>query len=134
MKTENKKTGTKTTTQFTPEQIAEVLAALTPAQLAVAANERKQASLQPLLDEYTSTRTTLLDLEAQIKGINPSWNPPKAPSTADNILTWLKSQTGPVTRTQIANGIGKRYVDAPLKKLVSKGSLTFKDDKYTVTA
>ena len=104
------KKNTSNTNQFSPEQIAKVLATLTPEQLAAAAKERQQASLQPLIE----------------------WNPPKSPSVSDKILSWVTAQNKAVTKVEISAGVGKKFVLSAIKKLVTKGSLTVKDDKYSV--
>lgn len=126
------KTNTKTAT-FTPEQIAKVLATLSPEQLTAAAKERQQASLQPLIDEYTKTDAALSELQRQIQAINPEWNPPKAPSVADKIVVWVTEQNRAVTKDEIAAGVGKKFVAGVLKKLVKKAKLVAKDDKFSVS-
>jgi hypothetical protein len=118
--------------QFSPEQIAKMLATLTPEQLAAAARERQQASLQPLIDEYAKTEASLSELKMKIQAINPEWNPPKSPSVSEKILLWVKEQKKPVTKNEISAGIGKKFVTIAVKKLLGKGSLTVKDGKYSV--
>jgi hypothetical protein len=127
------KKNTNNVNQFTPEQIAKMLATLTPEQLATAAKERQQASLQPLIDEYIKTDATISELEMKIQAINPEWNPPKSPSVSEKILLWVTEQKKPVTKAEISAGIGKKFVTSAIKKLVTKGSLTVKDDKYSVS-
>ena len=121
------------TASFTPEQVAKVLATLTPEQLAAAARERQQASLQPLIDEYTKKESALSELKTRIQAIDSDWIPPKAPSVSDKIMSWVTGQNKAVTKTEISAGIGKKFVTSALKKLLEKGSLTVKDDKFSVS-
>jgi len=127
------KKNTSNTNQFSAEQIAKVLATLTPEQLAAAAKERQQASLQPLIDEYTKTDAILSELEMKIQAIQPDWNPPKSPSVSDKILSWVTAQNKAVTKAEISAGVGKKFVLSAIKKLVTKGNLAVKDDKYSVS-
>jgi predicted GTPase len=133
MKTETKKNANETKTpEFTPEQIAQVLAAMSPEQLATAARERQQVSLAPLIAQHAETKAELDELEARIRTINPEWNPPKPVSVADKVISWMTARNQPATKAEVSTGIGKQYVSAALKKLVANGKLTLATDKYSL--
>jgi hypothetical protein len=110
------------------------IASLSADQLAAAAKERQMGSLQPLIDEYTTTETTLGELKRKIQAINPEWNPP---TLGEKIAAWVLEQEKPVTAEQIRGKFKADYgygaIKLTLGKLTEKGTLTVKDNKYSVT-
>lgn len=58
----------------TQEEINRVLAALDVTELTRLAHEKKQASLQPMIDEFTQTDKRLVELRKAIREVNPEWN------------------------------------------------------------
>ncbi len=60
----------------TQEEIDRVLAALDVTELNRLALEKKYASLQPMIDEFTQTEKRLVELRKSIREVNPDWAPP----------------------------------------------------------
>ena len=81
----------------TQDEISRVLAALDATELTRLATEKRQASLEPMVQEYGQTEKRLVELRKSIREVNPEWNPP---TLADRILSFIKSK-GTATADQI---------------------------------
>jgi hypothetical protein len=73
----------------TQDEISRVLAALDVTELTRLAQEKKQASLEPMIAEYGQTEKRLVELRKTIREVNPEWNPP---TLADRILGFIKTK------------------------------------------
>jgi hypothetical protein len=104
----------------------------TPEQLAAAVKERQLASLEPLKTEYAETVSKLGDLAGRISAIDPTWEPPTPPTVTDRVLAFVKTQGKAVSRSEIAAGVGTKYIGNTLKKMVEK-SKTLRFDKTAKT-
>jgi hypothetical protein len=118
--------------ELTPELIRALLARMTPERLAAAAKERQRASLDPLKKESLETVSELGKLADQIDAIDPTWEPPKEPTTPEKIQAWVKAQGKPVSKSEIANGLGTKYIGNTVKKMVEKAK-TLSFDKTAKT-
>lgn len=115
------------------DEIARVLAALDANELTRLANEKKQASLEPMIAEYGQTEKRLVELRKSIRGVNPEWNPP---TLADRILTFIKSK-GMATADQIVkefNGSATPFLTKNVLKKKTDTLWTAKDGKFSPVA
>ena len=122
--------------QFTPEQIAAVLAGLTPEQLAAAAKERQQASLAPMIEEYRTTEERLTALRMQISKINPEWKPPSLDTKIVNFVADGQKTPEEIRSHFRAQGFQYGTLKMSLKRLTQnpksdENRLTLKDGKYS---
>lgn len=93
--------------------------------------ERKQATYQPLIDEYETTENKLNELRTRINAIDPYW----APATlADKILTFITDKGGKnvdeKTILEQFKTVQAGYVKNTLKKGVDT-RWTVKEQKYS---
>ena len=114
---DNKMKTNKNNKPVTQDEISRVLASLDATELARLANEKKQASLEPMIAEYGQTENRLVELRKTIREVNPNWNPPtlanrmlgfintKGKATADEIV---KEFTGSATSYLIKNVLKKK--------------------------
>jgi hypothetical protein len=117
----------------TKDEIARVLAALDVTELSRLAQEKKQASLEPMIAEYNQTEQRLSDLKKSIQDVNPHWRPA---TLADRILGFIKSK-GKATADEIVkefNGSATPFLIRNVLKKKTDSLWTAKDGKFaTVT-
>src|SRR5215831_4569069 len=76
----------------TQDEIARVLSAVSAEDLSKMAVERRQAELQPTIEEYNTCEKQLVELKKKIQSINPDWHPP---TLADRILSFITEKGKP---------------------------------------
>ena len=117
----------------TQEEINRVLATLDVTELTRLAREKKQASLQPMIDEFTQTDKRLIELRKSIREVNPEWNPP---TLADRIQAFIKSK-GKATTEEIVkefNGSATPFLTKNVLKKKEDTLWTNKDGKFSAIA
>ncbi len=131
MKTKDNKMKTnKNNKPVTQDEISRVLAALDATELSRLANEKKQASLEPMIAEYGQTENRLVELRKTIREVNPNWNPP---TLADRILGFIKSK-GKATADEIVKeftGSATSYLIRNVLKKKTDSLWTAKDGKFS---
>lgn len=114
----------------TQEEISRVLAALDVTELARLTNEKKQASLEPMIAEYGQTENRLVELRKTIREVNPNWAPP---TLADRMLGFIKSK-GKATADEIVKeftGSATSYLVKNILKKKTDTLWTAKDGKFS---
>jgi len=114
----------------TQDEISRVLAALDATELSRLANEKKQASLEPMIAEYGQTENRLVELRKTIREVNPNWNPP---TLADRMLGFIKSK-GKATADEIVKeftGSATSYLIKNVLKKKTDTLWTAKDGKFS---
>lgn len=117
----------------TQEEINRVLAALDVTELTRLAREKKQASLQPMIDDFTQTDKRLVELRKAIREVNPEWNPP---TLADRIQAFIKSK-GKATAEEIVkefSGSATPFLTKNVLKKKTDTLWTAKDGKFSAVA
>jgi len=131
MKTKDNKMKTnKNSKPVTQDEISRVLAALDATELSRLANEKKQASLEPMIAEYGQTENRLVELRKTIREVNPNWNPP---TLADRMLGFIKSK-GKATADEIVKeftGSATSYLIKNVLKKKTDTLWTAKDGKFS---
>jgi predicted DNA-binding protein YlxM (UPF0122 family) len=95
--------------------------------------EKKQATYQPMIDEYEATESKLNELRFKIQTIDPQWQPK---TLADKIVEFVTEKGGKnVEEKSILerfNTVQGGYIKNTLKKITGEGGrLTVKEQKYT---
>lgn len=96
-------------------------------------NEKRAASVGPLLNRHAEVSKQLSEIENEIRAVNPKWS---APTLADKILEYVKGAKKGVSLSDIKSAVGSNLTYTAMKKLVETDKTLTKgaDDKYTVTA
>jgi hypothetical protein len=113
----------------TQDEISRVLAALDATELTRLAMEKKQASLEPMIQEYGQTEKRLVELRKSIREVNSEWNPP---TLADRILSFIKSKET-ATADQIVKeftGSATPFLTKNVLKKKTNTLWTVKDGKF----
>jgi len=127
---DNKMKTNKNNKPVTQDEISRVLASLDATELARLANEKKQASLEPMIAEYGQTENRLVELRKTIREVNPNWNPP---TLADRILGFINSK-GKATADEIVKeftGSATSYLIKNVLKKKTDTLWTAKDGKFS---
>lgn len=134
MKTKDNKMKTnKSNKPVTQDEISRVLAALDVSELTRLANEKKQASLEPMIAEYNQTEQRLADLKKAIQDVSPNWRPA---TLADRILAFVKT-SGKATADEIVKefaGSATPFLVRNVLKKKTDSLWTAKDGKFSPVA
>jgi hypothetical protein len=131
MKNDIKKTGTKTATAALAEinnQIAEL-------------QQQRVGLAEPLKSRHSELRTELLEVETEIRGLDPTWKPASLrPKADDKIIEVLTANGEPMTAEAIVQAVGGVFSPWKIKTVLKKRStgpkavFTLADGKYAVKA
>lgn len=129
MKNDTKKTGTKTATAALAEINAEI----------EALNQKRIGLAEPLKSRHSELRTELLEVESEIRGLDPTWKPASLrPKADDKIMEVITANGQPMTVEAIVQAVGSVFSPWKIKNVLKKRStgpkavFTFADGKYSV--
>jgi hypothetical protein len=131
MKTDMKKTGTKTAT-----------AALAQINAEIEALQQKRIGLaEPLKSRYAELRTEMTELATEISNLDPVWkSEPMKPKAETKITEILTAHGAPMAVDEIVQAVGNVFTPWKVKNTLKKKSsgakavFTLADGKYTVKA
>ena len=131
MKNDTKKTGTKTATAALAEINAEI----------EALNQKRIGLAEPLKSRHSELRTELLEVETEIRGLDPTWKPASLrPKADDKIMEILTANGQPMTAEAIVQAVGGMFSPWKIKTVLrkrstgAKATLAMNDGKYAVKA
>jgi hypothetical protein len=131
MKNDIKKTGTKTATAALAEINAEI----------EALNQKRIGLAEPLKAHHAELTGELLEVETEIRGLDPTWKPASLRPKADEKIMEVLSASGqPMTAEQIVQAVGGVFSPWKIKTVLKKRStgpkavFTVNDGKYAVKA
>jgi hypothetical protein len=114
----------------TQEEINRVVAALDVTALTRLAHEKKQASLEPMIAEFSQTEKRLVELKKAIQEVNADWHPP---TLADRILAFIQSK-GKASAEEIVkefSGTATPFLTKNVLKKKTDALWTAKDGKFS---
>jgi len=127
----DKKTGTKTATA----QLAELNAQIE--QL----HQQKTALAEPMKQRHSELCSELLEVETEIRELDPSWKPASLRPKADDKITEILTTNGsPMTVESIIEAVGSLFSPWKIKNVLKKKStgakavFTLADGKYSLKA
>jgi hypothetical protein len=131
MKNDTKKTGTKTATAALAEINAEI----------EALNQQRIGLAEPLKSRHSELRTELLEVETQIRELDPSWRSVSLrPKADDKIMEIITANGQPMTAEAIVQAVGGAFSPWKIKNVLKKRSTGAKaifainDGKYSARA
>jgi hypothetical protein len=115
-------------------------AALAQINARIAALQQERVGLaEPLKSRYVEMRAELLQVETEIRDLDPSWKPaPLKPKADDKIREILAANRGPMTAEEIVKAVGNLFTPWKTKNTLKKKSQGVKavfvvnDGKYSV--
>jgi DNA-directed RNA polymerase subunit F len=131
MKTESKKTGNGTkNAQAALAEINTQIEALTKQRVSLA---------EPLKDRHAELRSELLEVEDQIRNLDPTWKPASLRPKAEDRITAILTEKGqPMTPEEIVQAVGDLFTPWKVKNTLKKKStgpkavFTVADGRYSV--
>jgi hypothetical protein len=131
MKNDTKKTGTKTATT----QLADLNRQIEDLKL------QKTALAEPMKQRHAELRAELLEVETQIRELDPTWKPASLrPKADEKIMEVLSTNGQPMTAEAIVQAVGSVFSPWKIKNVLKKRStgpkamFTVNDGKYAVKA
>jgi hypothetical protein len=113
MKNDIKKTGTKTATAALAEINAEI----------EALNQKRIGLAEPLKSRHAELRGELLEVETEIRGLDPTWKPASLrPKADDKIMEILTANGQPMTAEAIVQAVGSVFSPWKIKTVLKKRS------------
>lgn len=113
MKNDTKKAGTKTATAALAEINAEI----------EALNQKRIGLAEPLKSRHAELRTELLEVETEIRGLDPSWKPASLrPKADDKIMEILTANDRPMSAEEIVQAMGGLFSPWKTKNVLRKRS------------
>jgi hypothetical protein len=110
------------------------------AQIAVLTQQRVTLA-EPLKGRYGELRTELLEMETQIRELDPTWKPEPAKAKAETKISEILTAKGqPMTPEEIVAAVGDLFTPWKVKNTLKKKStgakavFTVADGKYVVKA
>jgi hypothetical protein len=103
--------------------------------------EQRITLAEPMKSRWTELRGELVEMEAQIRELDPSWKPASLrPKAEDTIMEILTANGGGMTVDEICQSVGDLFTPWKVKSTLKKKSTGAKavfavnDGKYTVKA
>jgi hypothetical protein len=131
MKTDTKKTGTKTATAALAEINAEI----------EALNQKRIGLAEPLKSRYAEARKELADMETEIRSLDGNWRPePMKPKAETKIAEVIAAHGSPMTADEIVAAVAGVLNSWKTKSVLKKRSAGPKaifvlvDGKYSLKA
>jgi len=129
MKNDIKKTGTK---DATVQQLADLNSQIQ------ALNQQKTALAGPMKETHAALRTQLLELETEIRELDPSWKPAGRQKPEEKIAEIITAHGSPMTIEEISQAVNGAFSSWKLKATLKKKStgpkaiFTLADGKYSL--
>jgi hypothetical protein len=102
---------------------------------------RRVTLAEPLKIRHAEMRTELVNMETQIRELDPTWKPePTKPKAETKITEIITANGSPMSMDEIVAAVGDLFTPWKVKNTVKKKSLgtkalfTLADGKYTVKA
>ncbi|MGP8052269.1 MAG: hypothetical protein ACLQAH_00390, partial [Limisphaerales bacterium] len=72
---------------------------------------------QPLIEKHSQTRAELIQLETQIRSLNPTWRPTSLkPRAEERIREIIAGNGGPMTEAEILTAVGNTLTKYKVKQ------------------
>ena len=88
---------------------------------------------QPLKDRYAEFRGELLQMETEIRGLDPAWRPASLkPRAEEKIREIIAANGGPMTEAEILKAVGDSFTKWKVKQTLKKRFTVDGAGKYSV--